>query len=111
LESSDSELESASEEDEEAKAKPAATAAAGDAAAVDDKQQQQLDEVSAGWGGRWAAGVKQRSVPKPALMAAAGELVLRIEEEQGRQQAALLFGVGQVGCCESWGSCVYEGDE
>jgi hypothetical protein len=31
-------------------------------------------------------------------MAAAGELVLRIEEEQGRQQQALLFGVGQVSC-------------
>ncbi|WIA33162.1 hypothetical protein OEZ86_006310 [Tetradesmus obliquus] len=99
LESSNSELGSGSgEDDDEAAGQPAAAATAGagaDAAAEGENQQQQQGEAAASWCERWAAGVKQRSVAKSALMAAAGELVLRIEEEQGRQQAALLFGVGR----------------
>eukprot|EP00775_Hariotina_reticulata_P011303 gene11303-11453_t len=47
------------------------------------------------WAERWSAGVREQSVPKPAVMSAAGELVLRIEEEQQRQQVARQFGVNR----------------
>lgn len=52
--------------------------------------------ASSGWAARWRAGVKAKDVPKAAVMSACAELVLRIEDEQHRQQQARLFGVVQV---------------
>jgi hypothetical protein len=58
---------------------------------------QQLLEPGLAWSGGACASAALEQVPKPAILAAVGELVLRVEEEQRRQAAARQFGVQQVG--------------
>jgi hypothetical protein len=57
---------------------------------------QQLLEPGLAWAGGACASAALEQVPKPAILAAVGELVLRVEEEQRRQAAARQFGVQQV---------------
>jgi hypothetical protein len=58
---------------------------------------QQLLEPGLAWASGACASAALELVPKPAILAAVGELVLRVEEEQCRQAAARHFGVQQVG--------------
>lgn len=63
---------------------------------------QQLLEPGLAWAGGACASAALEQVPKPAILAAVGELVLRVEEEQRRQAAARQLGVQQVGS-DRWG--------
>lgn len=46
---------------------------------------------------QWQDGVSLGDVPLPALLAAVGELALRLDEERGRWGAAHAFGIIEVG--------------
>lgn len=62
---------------------------------------QQLLEPGLSWASGACASAALELVPKPAILAAVGELVLRVEEEQCRQAAARHHGVQQVRVCWS----------
>ena len=49
-----------------------------------------------GWMSRWADGVSLRDVPERAVLLAAAELTVRVDEEEGRRGAAVTFGVIKV---------------
>jgi hypothetical protein len=57
---------------------------------------QQLLEPGLAWASGACAAAALQQVPKPAILAAVGELVLRVEEEMARQAAARQHGVQQV---------------
>ena len=48
------------------------------------------------WMRRWADGVSLRDVPERAVLLAAAELAIRVDEEEARRAAARAFGVVQV---------------
>lgn len=74
---------------------------------------QQLLEPGLAWASGACASAALELVPKPAILAAVGELVLRVEEEQCWQAAARQHGVKQVSrhctwlqhCDGSWSCC------